>query len=193
MKKDEYLAQLDHYLRKLPREDYQEAIEHFQEYFEDAGPENEAALMEELGSPKEAAYDLIQNLLDKELSASQPTKRTFWKIPTLITLVILASPLAFPIALFFIVLLFTILALFGAFLFTLLILGMTGILTSISAFYESFRNLISSPASFAFGIGAGTFLLGLGSLLCLLTYSIGASTVKLLGWIYRTSLKGDKR
>ncbi|MBG9368017.1 DUF1700 domain-containing protein [Streptococcus sp. NLN64] len=193
MKKDEYLSQLDHYLRKLPREDYQEAIEHFQEYFEDAGPENEAALMEELGSPKEAAYDLIQNLLDKELSASQPTKRTFWKIPTLITLVILASPLALPIALFFIVLLFTILALFGAFLFTLLILGMTGILTSIAAFYESFRNLISSPASFAFGIGAGTFLLGLGSLLCLLTYSIGTSTVKLLGWIYRTSLKGDKR
>lgn len=193
MKKDEYLSQLDHYLRKLPREDYQEAIEYFQEYFEEAGPENEAALMEELGSPKEAAYDLIQNLLDKELSASQSTKRNFWKISTLITLVILASPLAFPIAIFFIALLFTILALFGAFLFTLLTLGTTGILTSIAAFYESFVNLISSPASFAFGIGAGTFLLGLGSLLCLLTYSIGTSTVKLLGWIYRTSLKGDKR
>lgn len=193
MKKDEYLSQLDHYLRKLPREDYQEAIEYFQEYFEEAGPENEAALMEELGSPKEAAYDLIQNLLDKELSASQSTKRNFWKISTLITLVILASPLAFPIAIFFIALLFTILALFGAFLFTLLTLGTTGILTSIAAFYESFVNLISSPASFAFGIGTGTFLLGLGSLLCLLTYSIGTSTVKLLGWIYRTSLKGDKR
>lgn len=193
MKKDEYLSQLDHYLRKLPGEDYQEAIEYFQEYFEEAGPENEAALMEELGSPKEAAYDLIQNLLDKELSASQSTKRNFWKISTLITLVILASPLAFPIAIFFIALLFTILALFGAFLFTLLTLGTTGILTSIAAFYESFVNLISSPASFAFGIGAGTFLLGLGSLLCLLTYSIGTSTVKLLGWIYRTSLKGDKR
>lgn len=193
MKKDEYLSQLDHYLRKLPREDYQEAIAYFQEYFEEAGPENEAALMEELGSPKEAAYDLIQNLLDKELSASQSTKRNFWKISTLITLVILASPLAFPIAIFFIALLFTILALFGAFLFTLLTLGTTGILTSIAAFYESFVNLISSPASFAFGNGAGTFLLGLGSLLCLLTYSIGTSTVKLLGWIYRTSLKGDKR
>lgn len=193
MKKDEYLSQLDHYLRKLPREDYQEAIEYFQEYFEEAGPENEAALMEELGSPKEAAYDLIQNLLDKEFSASQSTKRNFWKISTLITLVILASPLAFPIAIFFIALLFTILVLFGAFLFTLLTLGTTGILTSIAAFYESFVNLISSPASFAFGIGAGTFLLGLGSLLCLLTYSIGTSTVKLLGWIYRTSLKGDKR
>lgn len=193
MKKDEYLSQLDHYLRKLPREDYQEAIEYFQEYFEEAGPENEAALMEELGSPKEAAYDLIQNLLDKELSASQSTKRNFWKISTLITLVILASPLAFPIAIFFIALLFTILALFGAFLFTLLTLGTTGILTSIAAFYESFVNLISSPASFAFGIGAGTFFLGLGILLCLLTYSIGTSTVKLLGWIYRTSLKGDKR
>lgn len=193
MKKDEYLSQLDHYLRKLPTEDYQEAIEYFQEYFEEAGPENEAALMEELGSPKEAAYDLIQNLLDKELSASQSTKRNFWKVSTLMALVILASPLTFPIALFVIALLFTILALFGAFLLTSLTFGITGILISIVAFYESFVNLVSSPASFAFGIGIGTFLLGLGSLLCLLTYSIGTSSVKLLGWIYRTSLKGDRR
>ena len=40
MTKVEYLAKLDRYLRKLPKDDYQEAMDYFREYFDEAGPEN---------------------------------------------------------------------------------------------------------------------------------------------------------
>lgn len=61
--KDEYLAELSRYLRKLPQDDYDSAMAYFREYFEEAGPENEAQAMADLGTPKEAAAELLQNLL----------------------------------------------------------------------------------------------------------------------------------
>ena len=48
--KEEYLAQLKKYLKRLPKEDYNNAMDYFTEYFEDAGPEGEAALIQELGT-----------------------------------------------------------------------------------------------------------------------------------------------
>ena len=47
MTRTEYLAQLDKYLKKLPRHDYQEAMDYFVEYFDEAGPENEAQVIAE--------------------------------------------------------------------------------------------------------------------------------------------------
>ena len=55
MTRTEYIAKLTKYLRKLPQKDYEEALEYFMEYFEEAGPENEAQVIAELGTPKEAA------------------------------------------------------------------------------------------------------------------------------------------
>ena len=37
--KEEYLAQLKKYLKRLPKEDYNNAMDYFTEYFEDAGPD----------------------------------------------------------------------------------------------------------------------------------------------------------
>ena len=64
--KEEYLAQLKKYLKRLPKEDYNNAMDYFTEYFEDAGPEGEAALIQELGTPKEAAYEILDNLITEK-------------------------------------------------------------------------------------------------------------------------------
>ena len=56
MTRTEYLAQLEKYLKKLPAKDYQEAMDYFTEYFDEVGPEGEAAAIAELGNPKEAAH-----------------------------------------------------------------------------------------------------------------------------------------
>ena len=75
--KEEYLAQLKKYLKRLPKEDYNNAMDYFTEYFEDAGPEGEAALIQELGTPKEAAYEILDNLItEKRKDPDTP----IWKI-----------------------------------------------------------------------------------------------------------------
>ena len=67
MTKTEYIAKLTKYLRKLPQQDYEEAIEYFMEYFEEAGPENESLVIAELGTPKEDAHEVISRLLDEKV------------------------------------------------------------------------------------------------------------------------------
>ena len=67
MTRKEYMEQLRKYLKRLPKEDYDNAIEYFSEYFDEAGPENEQQVMEELGEPKEAARELLLNLLQESV------------------------------------------------------------------------------------------------------------------------------
>ena len=46
MTRNEYMEQLKKYLKRLPKEDYDNAIEYFSEYFDEAGSENEQQVME---------------------------------------------------------------------------------------------------------------------------------------------------
>ena len=71
MSREEYLNQLHKYLRKLPRQEYEDAMEYFTEYFQETDEEGAAELMKELGTPKEAARDLMTNLLDKKIEDHQ--------------------------------------------------------------------------------------------------------------------------
>ena len=71
MSKEEYLNQLHKYLRKLPRQDYEDAMEYFTEYLQETDEEGAAELMKELGTPKEAARELMANLLDKKIEEHQ--------------------------------------------------------------------------------------------------------------------------
>ena len=64
------------YLRKLPRQDYEDAMEYFTEYFQETDEEEAAELMKELGTPKEAARELMANLLDKKIEDHQSYEQT---------------------------------------------------------------------------------------------------------------------
>ncbi len=112
--KKEYLDQLHKYLKKLPREDYEDAMEYFTEYFEETDDEGAQKLMEELGTPKQAARDLIGNLLDKKTNAYHtsapspnaynttselPKKRKNSHIIWIACLALLAAPIGGPLLL----------------------------------------------------------------------------------------------
>ena len=74
MTRTEYLNQLEAYLMKLPQSDRIEAMDYFKELFDDAGPEGEEELMTSLGSPKEAAHDILTTLLDKKINEENSNK-----------------------------------------------------------------------------------------------------------------------
>ena len=71
MTRNEYMEQLKKYLKRLTKEDYDNAIEYFSEYFDEAGPENEQQVMEELGQPREAARELLLNLLQESVGGGK--------------------------------------------------------------------------------------------------------------------------
>lgn len=72
MTKKEYMKKLAYQLRRLPKEDFDKAMDYFEEYFEDAGIENEQKAIEDLGAPEEAASALILDLAQE--NAVKPPK-----------------------------------------------------------------------------------------------------------------------
>ena len=64
MNRETYLKELRKYLKRLPKDDYENAMEYFTEYFDDAGNDEEA--IRELGSPREAASNLLAALLNQK-------------------------------------------------------------------------------------------------------------------------------
>lgn len=58
MNKKEFLAQLDRELATVSEEERTAALQYFTMYFDDAGPEHEADVIAELGSPQDIAKDI---------------------------------------------------------------------------------------------------------------------------------------
>ena len=97
MTREEYLRQLQHYLKRLPKEDYDSAMEYFTEYFEEAGPEGEQAVIAELGTPKQAASELLSNLLNEQIVQPRE-RRSVGAVLMIALLAICAAPIALPLA-----------------------------------------------------------------------------------------------
>lgn len=62
MSRAEYMRELDALLQRLSREEREEAMQYYNDYFDDAGIENEESVIEELGSPKKVAETIIADL-----------------------------------------------------------------------------------------------------------------------------------
>ena len=167
MTKVDYLAKLDKYLRKLPKEDYQEAMDYFSEYFEEAGLENEAQVITELGTPKEAARDIISRLLDEKIIEQEKTPKSRVSMVWLAILAILSAPVTLTLALFLFLAVITILALGVAAIAVVLSLGVAFLTSGIYMLFDSWSYLNISFSTTALSFGLGLLALGL-SLLALL-------------------------
>lgn len=59
MTREEYLAELESDLISLPKEERDMAVSFYSEYFDEAGSENEQAVIEDLGKPYALARSII--------------------------------------------------------------------------------------------------------------------------------------
>ena len=172
MTKTEYLAKLDKYLRRLPREDYLEAMDYFTEYFDEAGPDNEAKVIAELGSPKEAASDIIYNILGKRMVEIKERPHRPVQMLWIVILAIFAAPLALPLLLALLGILVAMIAVSVAVIITLLLLGVAFIMNSLYLIYEGFTLLSTSLATAVLSLGTGLLIFGLSLLILLAVFEI---------------------
>lgn len=75
MNREEFLRQLEQLLRDIPESERREAMEYYQNYFEDAGPEREAEIIGELGSPYEVAESIKRDLFGENYAANDFIKK----------------------------------------------------------------------------------------------------------------------
>ena len=103
MNKDQYLRKLEYLLSDLPEEERREAMEYYVEYFEEAGPEREAEVMRELGTPETVAETIHKELADKGIvpyraEKKQKKERNGWQIAFIVLVCVLVSPVVIPLA-----------------------------------------------------------------------------------------------
>ena len=193
MTKTEYIAKLTKYLRKLPQQDYEEAIEYFMEYFEEAGPENEARVIAELGTPKEAAHEVISRLLEDKIVEDKSSLRNKTTILWIAILAVLASPVALPILLFFLAMIVTLLMIIFAVIVTALALTFALLISGVYTFFTSFSLLSVSLASTLFGGGLGLLMFGGALLLLLISFEICKLIVKLITLLIKWLIKKGRK
>ena len=188
MTRQEYMEQLKKYLKRLPKEDYENAIEYFSEYFDEAGLQKEQQVMKELGEPKEAARELLLNLLQEsvendqdiveEKAAVQPEaasggkKRSPGKIILLAILVLCASPVSLALLVGVLAVLLAVVITATAVIFSL---GITSIAATaggiVTVGFGATLVLISAAAA-CIMIGGGFLMAGIGILAGVLTIYI---------------------
>lgn len=181
MTKSEYLAKLDKYLKKLPKEDYLEAMDYFREYFDEAGPENEEEVIAELGAPKDAAHDIISRLLDEKIVEDEKSPKNRAVIIWIAILAILASPVALPLILVLLMVIITILAIGIAIIAMVLALGVALLTSGVYMLADSWSYLSIAPSTTALGVGLGLLSLGLALLALLAAGAVGKFAVKSIG------------
>ncbi len=188
MTRQEYMEQLKKYLKRLPKEDYENAIEYFSEYFDEAGPQKEQQVMKELGEPKEAARELLLNLLQEsvendqdiveEKAAVQPEtasggkKRSPGKIILLAILVLCASPVSLALLVGVLAVLLAVVVTATAVIFSLGITSIAATAGGIVTVGFGATLVLKSAAAACMMIGGGFLMAGIGILAGVLTIYI---------------------
>ncbi|MCM1258783.1 MAG: DUF1700 domain-containing protein [Roseburia sp.] len=66
MSRQEFMERLNRLLSDIPVNERQEALHYYENYFDDAGPENEAKIIEELESPEKVAASIKKDLFGED-------------------------------------------------------------------------------------------------------------------------------
>ncbi|EJW95360.1 protein containing DUF1700, partial [gut metagenome] len=81
MSKENFLQQLKLLLNDIPEEEQAEALRFYAEYFSDAGPFEEQAILDELGSPERVAASIKAALLGSANENCVNTEQPETEIP----------------------------------------------------------------------------------------------------------------
>ncbi|GAB0166705.1 DUF1700 domain-containing protein [Lysinibacillus sp. CTST325] len=165
MNRASFLKKLRGKLQRLPAHEIDAALAYYEEYFDEAGEENEQRIIQQLGSPSHVASQIMADYALKDLEETSTSTKKNVSAIWLIILAIISAPLSLPLLVVAIALIFS----FGAVIFSVII---AIIATVLGIFFGGIAALISSffiltqdwPTALLF-MGVGFIVTGLGILL----------------------------
>jgi uncharacterized membrane protein len=163
------MERLKEKIKTLPPDEYVSAIQYYEEYFIEAGPENEQKVIKELGSPEKVAALLKANHAVEDMEKSDGSAKKSLKTIFVVLIALFAAPIAIPIAIAAFAVIFSLVITLFAVFFSLFAAGaglaIGGFLALIAAVFV----IIQSPATFIFFIGFGFTSIAVGVALFLIT------------------------
>jgi len=175
--RDKYLSEFKSKISKLPHEEYEDAVNYFVEYIEDSGLENYEDICKELGTPREAASELMVGLLkDKNARKRNPS------IVLIVIMAILSAPVSIPIFIFLITILFAI----GMLIVAIFIASIAGV---VGGGALAIKTIIVSIGSIGIASSGGMILFGISLIAIGLIIPTILLMVKLIQWLVQLIAK----
>lgn len=172
MSREEYLRALSRELRRLPKDEYEKAMDYYVEYFEEAGPEKEQEIIKDLGSPKDVAAQIIMDAAMERMDKPQKSMKRGLSTVWMVVLAVCAAPIALPLAIGILALAGGVLVTAGTLLLCALLVEVGAVAAGVVAVVGGIILLFSHPLSAVTVTGMGLFMIGISILgafvLCLL-------------------------
>lgn len=199
MKRDEFMARLESLLQNISKEEREEALQYYNDYFDDAGVENEASIIKELGSPEKVARTLKEDIEGLEADGGEYSesgysysgeqekqvpaeKKKPWtsntvKIILIILIILVGVPLVIPAGVSVLAVGFSILAAIAAVIFGILF---SGLAIGIAGVALIIFGLMKIPVAVTVTLGcagAGLFLTAVGIALTVLIWKLALKVI----------------
>lgn len=191
MNRAEFMDRLRNLLSDITEAEREEALNYYEDYFDDAGVENEESVIQSLGSPEKVAATIKDGLNDStgangEFSETGYSSYTYDKdevattpsnqkknlsggmLVVVIILCVFALPILGPIVIAVLSVLFSILCAVAALLFAVMAAGIAIVITGIALIISGIVTLIQSPVVGILLAGIGLILAGIGLLIAIL-------------------------
>jgi len=187
MNRSEFFNKLEQELARVSKEEKDAALDYYNEYFDDAGEENEQKVIEELGSPAQIAARIKADIAVRRLGSDhKPSVKKGISAVWLVILAILAAPIALPLAVGAAALAFG------------LLLALVGILialiASVAAFFIAGIVVVAAGiAAVATSIPVAIFTVGIGLAVLGITILIGILVVLAARGIFGSVARGMNR
>ena len=195
MNRIDFMRRLEVLLSDLPENERREAVQYYNDYFNDAGVENEEEVLESLGTPEEVAGSIREGLREEAREKGEFSEKGFKQdgqkqekkdagdryraegrkkgmsasaVALIVICCLVASPVLIPLAITLIVVLAVLGAVFISLVLVFLLVGVVCIVSGVIAFFGSLTELFLAPASAVMGIGMSLIAVGAGILLTML-------------------------
>ena len=205
MTRKEFMDILKDNLRGMSQEEKNDIIEYYEEYFEEAGPEKEAEVIAELGSPRNLGIRLSGEYAVRSLNgqgvangsasagqgnaAKQTSSGSVWKTVLIVMALIIGSPLILPAAIVAVVLVFV----FIVVVVSLGIAAVAVLFVGAAAFFVGIAAIFAGTFSKGLlAIGTALLIFGFGILGVLAIIGIVKGIQKRILWIGNKKLNKEE-
>lgn len=170
MNRQSFMRELAGKLSRLPGEERLAAMQYYEEYFDEAGPEREAEVIEQLGSPSDIAKQLLAEFVVKEAEVKPMKPKQSFQTVWIIIAALFAGPIALPLAIAVAALVFAAFVTVGALIFAGVVTAVALAGSAILVAVIGIRMLFIHPATGIVMLGGCLTLVGVGLLVGLLMY-----------------------
>ncbi len=198
MNREQYMQALANKLSGMTASDREEAIHYYEEYFDEAGIEEEEKVIGDLGTPEQVAKQILADYAVKEVMKSPKSpKKNIYAI-WFIVLAIFASPIAFPLAMAVISVLFAGVVAIAACVFALGITLFSVGAAGVGVFLSGLAMLTTNLPTALVLMGPGLVMIGVTLLSLMLVSSLVIKVIPMMiasshRMIKKMIRKGERR